>query len=228
MPMAPPRKPGRPRDDSLAARRREEILDIAAQCFAQNGYANTDVQEVANILGVGKGTVYRYFPSKRELFLQAVDRGMERLRARVEADVADLQDPLAIFTRAIRSYLAFFESYPELTELFIQERAAFKDRDKPVYFQYREAHIGPWQDLQKRLIAAGRLRPLPIERLTVIYDLLYGLMFTNHFARQGKSAATQAEDFLDIVFYGILGEVERRQSDHTVRSGPRESCSPSD
>jgi AcrR family transcriptional regulator len=124
MPMAPPRKPGRPRDDSLAARRREEILDIAAQCFAQNGYANTDVQEVANILGVGKGTVYRYFPSKRELFLQAVDRGMERLRARVEADVADLQDPLAIFTRAIRSYLAFFESYPELTELFIQERAA--------------------------------------------------------------------------------------------------------
>jgi AcrR family transcriptional regulator len=193
----------------LAARRREEILDIAAQLFAQHGYANTDVQAVADTLGVGKGTIYRYFPSKRELFLGAVDRGMALLRARVEAEVADIQDPLEILTRAIRAYLDFFESYPELVELFIQERAAFKDRDKPGYFQHREANIGPWQELAKDLIAAGRLRPLPLDRLSVVGDLLYGVMFTNYFARQGKSAKAQAEDFLDIVFHGILGEAER-------------------
>lgn len=210
MQTVPKRKPGRPRDEHLAARRREEILDIAAQLFAQHGYANTDVQEVADTLGVGKGTIYRYFPSKRELFLGAVDRGMELLRAHVEADVADLQDPLEIITCAIRSYLIFFESYPELVELFIQERAAFRDRDKPAYFQHREANMGPWQALAQQLVAAGRLRPLSTERLTVVGDLLYGVMFTNYFARQGKSAEAQAADFLDIVFHGILGEAERQ------------------
>jgi AcrR family transcriptional regulator len=209
MPTVPIRKPGRPRDEHLAARRRAEILDIAAQLFAQHGYAKTDVQEVADTLGVGKGTIYRYFPSKSELFLGAVDRGMALLRSRVEADVADIQDPLEILTGAIRSYLVFFESYPELVELFIQERAAFKDRDKPAYFQHREANIGPWQELAEHLIATGRLRPLSLDRLTVVGDLLYGVMFTNYFARQGKSAEAQAEDFLDIVFHGILGDVER-------------------
>ena len=65
----PAKRPGRPKDEGLAARRCKEILDVAARLFAARGYQNTDVQVVADELGVGKGTVYRYFPSKRELFL---------------------------------------------------------------------------------------------------------------------------------------------------------------
>jgi AcrR family transcriptional regulator len=57
---------GRPRDETLVRRRREEILAAATRIFAQLGYRNTDVQIVADQLKVGKGTVYRYFPSKRE------------------------------------------------------------------------------------------------------------------------------------------------------------------
>ena len=39
----------------------------AALVFAQHGYGNTDVQFVADALHMGKGTVYRYFPSKEAL-----------------------------------------------------------------------------------------------------------------------------------------------------------------
>ena len=67
--------------------RREQILDAAAEVFAQHGYRNTDVQFVADALQVGKGTVYRYFPSKEALFLAAVDRGMRRLTERFQARV---------------------------------------------------------------------------------------------------------------------------------------------
>jgi len=208
-----PRKPGRPKDSSLAARRREEILEGAAQLFAARGYPHTDVQLVADTLGLGKGTIYRYFPSKRELFLAAVDRGMRQLQEQVQAATAEVEDPLERIVRAIRTYFAFFAAHPELVELFMQERAEFKDRTQPTYFAHRQANIGRWHALAQQLMAAGRLRPLSPERLTVVGDLLYGIMFTNYFAGRRTSAAAQAEAFLDIVLHGLLSDSARQRFD---------------
>src|ERR671938_456858 len=84
---------GRKVDHELAARRREEILDAAAQLFAERGYSETDTQELAERLGVGKGTLYRYFPSKRDLFLAAADRVMRRLRQHVDECVNGVEEP---------------------------------------------------------------------------------------------------------------------------------------
>ena len=60
----PKRSPGRPKDEGLQARRTEEILAAAARLFARLGYTDTDTQALADELQVGKGTLYRYFPSK--------------------------------------------------------------------------------------------------------------------------------------------------------------------
>ncbi len=58
---------------------REAILDAATALFAQLGFNDADTQALAEKLGVGKGTLYRHFPSKRDLFLAAVDRVMRRM-----------------------------------------------------------------------------------------------------------------------------------------------------
>src|SRR5262245_37795229 len=61
---------------SRCERRREEILARAIELFARDGYADLDLQILADDVGVGKGTLYRYFGSKQELFLAAADRVM--------------------------------------------------------------------------------------------------------------------------------------------------------
>ena len=48
--------PGRPKDPELEARRRAQILEVAARVFAAHGFANTQVQTIANHVGVGNGT----------------------------------------------------------------------------------------------------------------------------------------------------------------------------
>jgi AcrR family transcriptional regulator len=203
-------KPGRPADARLRARRREEILEAAALLFAQRGYSETDTQVLADRLGVGKGTLYRYFRTKRELFLAAVDRVMHRLRQEVDAAIADVADPLEQVAHAIRVSLDFYAAHPEFAELLIQERAQFKDRKKPTYFEHYDAHVERWRALFRGLVAAGRVRAVPVERITdVLSDLVYGTMFTNHFAGPRKSSADQAHDILDIVFHGILTTPER-------------------
>ncbi len=206
----PPR--GRPKDESLPERRREQILEAATTVFAQDGYPNADIQVMADRLQISKGTVYRYFPSKQELFFAAVDRGLRRLHEAVTAAGDAATDPLDRMAAAIGAYLAFFKGCPELVELLILERAEFRDRKKSVYFEHRDARVGPWRAQMQDLIAAGRLRAVPVERIAdVLGDLVYGTMFTNHFAGRHKPHESQAEDILDVVFHGILSEPERRR-----------------
>jgi len=107
---------------------RERILATATGIFARDGYQDTDLQDVADALGIGKASVYRRFPSKEVLFLAAVDDGMRRMKRSVDASIERIEDPLEQISRAVVAYLAFFDAEPELVELLILERARFKDR----------------------------------------------------------------------------------------------------
>ena len=66
---------------------REEILETATVLFAEQGFSDAVTQALAAKLQVGKGTIYRHFASKRELFLAAADRVMQKLQERVEANI---------------------------------------------------------------------------------------------------------------------------------------------
>ena len=208
--VAAERKRGRPPDEEARSRRREEILGCAARVFAAGGYQTTDMQAIADAAGVAKGTLYLYFPGKEELFLAAVDQGMTRMRAAVDAAIEGVRDPLAVFERGILAYLRFFEDHPEQVELLIQERAEFRDRRQSTYFRHREEGAAHWHALLGELLESGRFRDLPLTRIDdVMNDLVYGTMFTNHFSGRHKPIETQASDILDIVFRGILSDEER-------------------
>lgn len=211
MPSVIQQSPGRaskPRE----AQRREQILAVATKLFAEHGYADTDTQMLANLVQVGKGTLYRYFPSKRELFLAAADRGMRQLCEYIDASIAKIPDPPERIAQVVRSYLTFFAEHPELCELLINERALFKDRKKPTYIEYREANRERLRVLYRAYIAEGQIREMPVDRiLDVLGDLLYGTLFTNYFSGRQTSVEEQTQDILDIVFHGILSESGRKR-----------------
>jgi AcrR family transcriptional regulator len=216
---AEPRKRGRPKVEGLTERRREEILAAATRIFARRGFPGTDLQLVAEDLGVGKGTVYRYFPSKEALFLAAADRGMTLLRRRVDAEAAKTSDPLEKIVRASQEYLRFFHERPEIVELFVQERAEFRDRKQHTYFAHRDQNIHPWHALFRRLIAEGLVRDMPVEQIADVFnDALYGAIFTNYFERRRRHPGRQAREILDVIFRGILGPRARRISTGRGRS----------
>jgi hypothetical protein len=96
--------------------------------------------------------------------------------------------------------------------LLILERAEFRDRKAPTYNEHRQANEVQWRETFADLIAAGRVRDVPVGRvLDVIGDLVYGTMFTNHFTGRHKSLATQARDIVDVLFFGLLTPAERRR-----------------
>ncbi|MDE2505757.1 MAG: TetR/AcrR family transcriptional regulator [Planctomycetota bacterium] len=203
-------RPSRCCGETALAARREEILDAATELFAAHGYSDAVTQALADKLQFGKGTLYRSFASKRELFLAAVDRVMVRARDCVEAATAGIDDPLEAIARGIETHLRFFFDHREYVELIIQERAYFKDRGQPTYFAHRDANVERWKPVYRALIEQGRVRDVSVERITdVISDLVYGTLFTNHFNGPRKPFEEQTRDILDVLFHGILSEGER-------------------
>ena len=193
------------------SRRQEEILEKAVHLFAAHGYADTDTQFLADRLQMGKGTLYRYFPSKEELFLAAVDFGVRKLHEHVRAYVAQAADPMDAIRQGVRGYLAFFVENPEVVELMIQERAIFRDQRKSTYFQRRDVFAKQWQELYRQLIADGLLRDMPPERISnIVSELLYGAMFTKFFSWRVPDFESQAEEIMDVVLQGILSDSQRQ------------------
>jgi AcrR family transcriptional regulator len=211
-PLSP--KPRNPARQEAFCRRQEEILAKAIAVFAEHGYATTDTQFLADQLQVGKGTLYRYFKSKEELFLAAVDYGMRRFNERMAVRLAGVIDPLDQIRQGICTFLEFFAENPQFVELQVQERALFKDRRKPTFFQYREHNILRWQALYRDLIAQRRVRSITPEQITnVVADLLYGTMIANYFAGRRPDPDVQARDIFEVVFRGILSASERGTED---------------
>lgn len=206
------RGPGRPPTEGLRERRQEEILDAAARLFAQQGFADADLQILADRLNVGKGTIYRYFPSKETLFLATVERSLKLMREYIAERVDHLPDPLDKIRHGIRSFFRFFAENPHFVELFLIERACFKGR-RHSFGTDRETALKPWIEHYRAMMEQGRIRTMPIlPMIDAVACLPYGVMFMNFVVGVDHNPEQQAELIADILLRGILTpEEESRQ-----------------
>jgi AcrR family transcriptional regulator len=64
--------------DALSPERRQAILDGAGRVFARDGYEGASMAQIAREIGVSKGTLYNYFPSKAALFSGVISTGCDQ------------------------------------------------------------------------------------------------------------------------------------------------------
>ena len=95
--------------------RRDEILDIAAQCFAERSYAAASMNDIAAAGGTSKARLYHYYESKEAILFDLLDRYTQRLLALIGQTEATAQrrnlDDRAALHELIR---AFLEEYGDI------------------------------------------------------------------------------------------------------------------
>ena len=94
--------------------RRDEILDIAAQCFAERSYPAASMNDIAAAGGTSKARLYHYYESKEAILFDLLDRYTQRLlamigQAEATAQRRDLDDRAALH-ELIRSFLQEYET----------------------------------------------------------------------------------------------------------------------
>ena len=96
-----------------AARRREQLLDIALGIFARNGYHETSMNALAAEAGVTKPVLYQHFASKRELFAQLLARTGDRLHSAIAERSAGVDTPRQRVEVGFAAFFHFFDEHPD-------------------------------------------------------------------------------------------------------------------
>src|SRR5881394_167400 len=84
---------------AVVADKREAILRSAIKVFANKGYFNSKVADIAADAGIADGTVYLYFKSKDEILHSIFDRAMAEFISEGKKELADITGPAERLTR---------------------------------------------------------------------------------------------------------------------------------
>ncbi|MBO3094056.1 TetR/AcrR family transcriptional regulator [Cellulomonas dongxiuzhuiae] len=109
------------------AERRSQLLTIALDLFATEGFHHVSMDDIAERAQVSKPVLYRHFPSKLDLYLAVVDQQGADLLAAVERAVAPLEaGPVArgegrtVVAAVVEAYLAFVQVAGESSTLLFE------------------------------------------------------------------------------------------------------------
>ena len=94
--------------------KRQRILDAATAVFAERDFHRVLVSEVAARAGVGKGTVYLYFPTKDDLHRAALEGSLQRLADEIEERAASDAAVDRVLQDVVGAILGFFWRRPHL------------------------------------------------------------------------------------------------------------------
>lgn len=115
--------------------RRVAILEVASASFLEKGYAGTTMSAIAATLGGSKGTLWRYFPSKEELFAAVLDHATTAYRAKLSQMLdpnGDIEPTLRRFCRGLLQKVTLPESIP-LLRLVMAEAGRFPEMGRIFY-----------------------------------------------------------------------------------------------
>ncbi len=101
--------------------KRRRILDAAVSVFAQNGFYNAKVSQIAKEAGVADGTIYLYFKNKEDILIQVFIDAMDEILRRQDEALADIADPIVKLRTFIRVHFASVAESRAMAEVITVE-----------------------------------------------------------------------------------------------------------
>ncbi len=188
------------------ADKREAILRAATRVFAENGYFNSKVADVAREAGVADGTVYLYFKSKEEILRSIFERNTsEAVRAGRE-ELAKIADPREKLRRIARHHLERLGADRDLAVVFqVELRGTTKFME-----EFSAAGLAEYLGLIREVFEEGQAAGVFRADLSakLVAKVLFGAldeMATNWIlSKRRYKLAPMADEVLRIFFDGVI------------------------
>lgn len=197
---------GKTKQDVVSQFRCAAILAAARKVFAEKGFSAATVDQIADAAGLAKGTLYLYFPSKRDIYLAAFREGIEELAAASREAMA-ARSTLADKLRAyIGTRLRYVEEHRDFYKIYHSE---FGNLTHPASVNswflglYRE-QLGLLDDLFRQAVVDGEIRSLPPRAMaSAVYEMVKGLMLRRILGWSEAAVDEDVEVLWEIVWNGI-------------------------
>ncbi len=185
--------------------KREAILRAATHVFAQKGYFNSKVSDVAAEAGIADGTVYLYFKSKDEILHSIFDRAMTKFISEGRREIEGLLDPSEKLRRIAELHLERLGSDREMAVVFqVELRGSTKFMQ-----EFSAAGFAEYLDIIRGTIAEGqesghfRTDIKPVVCAKIFYGALDEMVTNWILSKKAYELGPMAQEVLKIFFGGI-------------------------
>lgn len=197
-----------------AEQRGNAILQQALVIFAREGFHRADVQLIADMAEVGKGTVYRHFGNKEALFLATGKYCIEKLgeyalkhlgsESETKEPLAH-HDPVELLKRIAVVVAEFYQKNPQAIEIMIQERAEFRETVYPTHLLHRAETRSGVDELIAGAMQSGQFRTLDARAVTDAYaDLLFGSVVNGCLEGSRTKLVERVSQAMDVFINGLV------------------------
>ena len=192
---------GIPLTDQEIDRRRHEIFHSSVELILKQGFAGTSMQEIAQAAGVGKSTLYDYFPTKDHVLLFVFEEELDKFQEQAEglsAQDTPVQEKLIKILEAHLEYLLNNKNF--FTEIAMQLMQMGKDGQQSV-MKKRYAYQDLLRGVLEQGIREGVFRPVNSRLATrAMIETMEVLVYTT---RPTGTPREKLADVLDIFMHGI-------------------------
>jgi TetR/AcrR family transcriptional regulator, fatty acid metabolism regulator protein len=190
---------------AAAADKREAILRAAIKVFAQKGYFNSKVADVAKEAGIADGTVYLYFKSKDEILHSVFDRAMEEFIAEGKREIAEIEEAGKRLERIAQLHLEKLGADRDLAIVFqVELRGSTKFME-----EFSGGGFAEYLDIIRQTIAEGQKTGVfrsdvkPITAAKILYGALDEMVTNWILSKRKYPLAPMADEVLKVFFGGI-------------------------
>jgi AcrR family transcriptional regulator len=178
----------------------EEILEAASQVFAEKDFHHVLIDEIAEVGGIGKGTVYRYFRTKEDLYFATILRGLDRLHTLLSAALPQEASPTRRLERIAREMLSFFWHQRSLLMLLYRDERNLSTRRGGL----RECHDRIVRLVQEALVEGIERREFrgvnPFIGAEIFLGMIRGI---NIFRRDGDTIDELVAEIVGVFTRGV-------------------------
>lgn len=189
-----------------APQRNEELIHAAAKLFRERGYDATSMQEIADEMGILKGSVYHYVKTKEDLLWMVVEPVLTRLVEQAEEIFAADGDYASRLRKAMINHAVSFEqNSPHMFVITRENGDTLSDKRREDVVALRSRYYNIWRDA---IIAGQKKREFrkDIDSAIAVHGI-FGMLnwMFRWFRVDGKaSAESVAEQFADMVLDGLV------------------------
>ncbi|MGI6678082.1 MAG: TetR/AcrR family transcriptional regulator [Dehalobacterium sp.] len=187
--------------------KRLRIIQAAVQVIAQKGFHRAKMEEIARKADVGKGTLYEYFPSKEQLFIEMVKLGNKFYHSQLMEHIKYVEGCAEKLRAVAYLHMIFFSEHRDMAQVMMQEYMQFGPLVREEFARFYEQEIRVIQEIISKGIEEGSLRSLEARKTAWLF---YGAVHTiscKFIYEEDKSDLEKlAEEVTEIFLKGIVHE----------------------
>ncbi len=185
---------------------RKRILEAARKLFLERGFEAANLDEVAQRAGVAKGTIYRYFDSKAELYVEVLvwnaDAFVERMRHTLDPSLSPQEQVL----QTGRFYVRHYAEHPEYFRIFwaVENQRMIGELPEPlleVVWDLWKRGLAIAVEIIENGVKAGAFRPCdPWQTASLLWVLANGLIQSESDPHRRELRHSTLEELIDDAF----------------------------